>query len=145
MKHLFGALGAQCLSLISSSERQMGFNSCFPRAHYVSPTHVTLLFRLQNTCALVMLSSLHWCHLRGLQFCTRLVMIQSHFTWVFKLFILFGKGGEQGFPLLAVIWGVDFSLPEKDYQSLALPRAQCGEANCCPVGQSLPECSTYNW
>lgn len=49
------------------------------------------------------------------------MMIQGHFTWVLKLFIHLGKGRRQGFPLLAVIWGVDFSPPEKDYQSLALP------------------------
>lgn len=60
-------------------------------------------------------------------------MIQGHFTWVLKLFIHFGKGWRQGFPLLAVIWGVDFSLPEKDYQNLPLPRAQCGEAESIPI------------
>lgn len=36
-------------SLIIQSERQMGVNSCFSRACCLSPTQVTLLFRLKTT------------------------------------------------------------------------------------------------
>lgn len=35
-------------SLVRSSEREMGVNSCFSRAFCVSPTQATLLSRLKN-------------------------------------------------------------------------------------------------